>query len=342
MKKRAISTILVALLALSACAGCGSGTSTPSSSDAPSNPSLSESSVVSEVSVESSKAESSKQESSEESSKVESVSSKVESSKQEISKNEISIPKDIDGYKYANFDDYNSYASDNGLGNTLVYINATVDNAIEYENLSSIFAHSGSSESWMLNTGYRSIFPKADLDKLFKGKKIRCFGVYSGFSDVTKKPAILVTKIVCDNKTYYFNSDKNTSKSWKNSESVDISSLKNKCTSYTYDELARNPNKYVGKLVKLKGEVIQVMEEDLQVTLRVNITYVPFEYSDDGYYEDTVLISYQKSDEDESRILENDIVNIYGVSNGNTSYTSVLGSEVNLPIIDAFIVEISK
>lgn len=65
MKKRAISTILVALLALSACAGCGSRTSTPSSSDAPSNPSLSESSVVSEVSVESSKAESSKQESSE-------------------------------------------------------------------------------------------------------------------------------------------------------------------------------------------------------------------------------------------------------------------------------------
>ena len=335
MKKRTISTILVALLALSACAGCGSGTSISSSSDVSSNTSLSESSVVSEVSVESSKTESSKQESSEE-------SSKVESSKQENSKNEISKSKDIDGYKYANFDDYNSYASDNGLGNTLVYINATVDNAIEYENLSSIFAHSGSSENWMLNTGYRSIFPKADLDKLFKGKKIRCFGVYSGFSDITKKPAILVTKIVCDNKTYYYNSDKNTSKSWKNSESVDISSLKNKCTSYTYDELARNPNNYVGKLVKLKGEVIQVMEEDLQVTLRVNITYVPFEYSDDGYYEDTVLISYQKSDKNESRILENDIVNIYGVSNGNTSYTSVLGSEVNLPIIDAFIVELSK
>lgn len=71
MKKRTISTILVALLALSACAGCGSGTSISSSSDVSSNTSLSESSVVSEVSVESSKTESSKQESSEESSKVE-------------------------------------------------------------------------------------------------------------------------------------------------------------------------------------------------------------------------------------------------------------------------------
>lgn len=71
MKKRAISTILVALLALSACAGCGSGTGTPSSSYVPSNPNLSESSVVSEVSEESSKTESSKQESSEESSKQE-------------------------------------------------------------------------------------------------------------------------------------------------------------------------------------------------------------------------------------------------------------------------------
>ena len=65
VKKRTISTILVALLALSACAGCGSGTSISSSSDVPSNTSLSESSVVSEVSVESSKTESSKQESSE-------------------------------------------------------------------------------------------------------------------------------------------------------------------------------------------------------------------------------------------------------------------------------------
>ena len=33
MKKRAISTVLVALLTLSACTGCGSGTSTSSSSD---------------------------------------------------------------------------------------------------------------------------------------------------------------------------------------------------------------------------------------------------------------------------------------------------------------------
>ncbi len=74
MKKRAISTILVALLALSACAGCGSGTSTPSSSDVPSSQSsLNEGSVVSEVSVESSKAESSKQESSEVEKKITSI-----------------------------------------------------------------------------------------------------------------------------------------------------------------------------------------------------------------------------------------------------------------------------
>ena len=74
VKKRAISTILVALLALSACAGCGSGTSTPSSSDVPSSQSsLNEGSVVSEVSVESSKAESSKQESSEVEKKITSI-----------------------------------------------------------------------------------------------------------------------------------------------------------------------------------------------------------------------------------------------------------------------------
>lgn len=83
VKKRAISTILVALLALSSCAGCGSGTSTSSSSDVPSSQSsLNEGSVVSEVSVESSKAESS-----EESSKVE---SEVKSSTESLTKVESS------------------------------------------------------------------------------------------------------------------------------------------------------------------------------------------------------------------------------------------------------------
>lgn len=87
VKKRMISTILVALLALSACAGCGSGTSISSSSDVPSNPSLSESSVVSEVSVESSKAESEIKSSTESLTKVESSdeSSDTESNYEENS-----------------------------------------------------------------------------------------------------------------------------------------------------------------------------------------------------------------------------------------------------------------
>lgn len=73
MKKRTILTALTSLLVLSMCVGCGSETSTSSILDVSSNTSLSESSVVSEVSIESSKTEFSKEENSKPEIKITSI-----------------------------------------------------------------------------------------------------------------------------------------------------------------------------------------------------------------------------------------------------------------------------
>lgn len=116
-----------------------------------------------------------------------------------------------------------------------------------------------------------------------------------------------------------------------------INTYKKNCEEYTYEKIARNPGKVKGEFVKLTGEVIQVMENDGSVELRVNITKNSY-----GYYSDTVYVYYPMKSKDGDRILEDDIITIYGKLAGTETYTSVLGSEVTLPKINAEYIEFNK
>lgn len=248
--------------------------------------------------------------------------------------------KDIDGYKYADFKTYNSYASENGLGDTCVYVIGKVIKTVDIGNLTSIMIQSDDGGNWLASVGDSELFSKKEFSA-YVGKSIKCFGKYTGFSDITKTPAMFITKIDMDNKMYYYNSDELTSKSFL--DYISVEDFKPKCKEYEYKKIARNPNDYVQKPIKIKGEVIQVMEDGLDVNLRVNMTFNPYSSdSKDGYYSDTVLIYYTKKDEDESRILENDIITVYGVFNGTVSYKSVLGAEVTVPSIIAVGIDIES
>lgn len=91
------------------------------------------------------------------------------------------------------------------------------------------------------------------------------------------------------------------------------------CETVEYSDVARNPDNYKGKKVKISGEVIQVSEGFLNsVTLRVSC-------NGDIWY-----VTYTRG-ENESRILEGDQLNAYGECDGITTYTSVLGAQVTIP-----------
>lgn len=105
--------------------------------------------------------------------------------------------------------------------------------------------------------------------------------------------------------------------------------FKAKCKSYTYQEMARNPGKFKGTNVKLTGEVVQVLYGTSSVDLRVNITK---EGTYSTYYTDTVYVTYYP-EEGEDRVLEDDIITIYGTAQGDYSYTSTIGAQVTLPLI---------
>ena len=109
------------------------------------------------------------------------------------------------------------------------------------------------------------------------------------------------------------------------------------CQTYTFEQMARNPENFKGTNVKLTGQVIQALYGTGTVDLRVNITK---KGECTTYYTDTIYVVYYP-EEGEDKILEDDIITIYGTSQGDYTYTSTLGSPVTLPLIYGRYIEIN-
>jgi len=92
-------------------------------------------------------------------------------------------------------------------------------------------------------------------------------------------------------------------------------------TGITYDQLARTPDDYKGKKIKFYGKVLQVMEGNGNVQIRLAV--------DDDY--NTVLYCEYQSDIVSSRVLEDDHITIYGTYYGLYSYQSTMGGTITIP-----------
>lgn len=114
--------------------------------------------------------------------------------------------------------------------------------------------------------------------------------------------------------------------------------FKASCSTYTYKEMARNPETFEGTNVKVTGEVIQAMYDTYSVTLRVNITKTGT-YS--TYYTDTIYVTYNP-EAGESKILEDDIITLWGTSQGDKTYTSTMGAQITIPHIKAKYITIEE
>ena len=122
----------------------------------------------------------------------------------------------------------------------------------------------------------------------------------------------------------------NVSASIDTNESED--DYKKSCEPIDYDDVSRNPSSYEGKNMVLAGTVVQVQEneaflsDDVSVVLRI---------AEDGDHNKMWYVNYTRTDQNESRILEDDYITIYGTCNGIKSYTAVLGNEVTVPEVNA-------
>lgn len=114
------------------------------------------------------------------------------------------------------------------------------------------------------------------------------------------------------------------------------------CKEYGYKDISRKPNNYKGKRAKFEGQVVQVQESYGTVVLRVNVTKEENEFAEGGYlYSDTIYVEYKYKDDNEDKILEDDIVTLYGTLNGTKTYTSIVNSDVTVPYLKAEYVEIN-
>lgn len=106
-------------------------------------------------------------------------------------------------------------------------------------------------------------------------------------------------------------------------------------TGITYSNLNREPDSYKGQKVKFFGRVLQVLEEENEIAVRLATR----KFKDSSvlgnlsYMEDEVLGVYNSKTSD-YRILEGDMITIYGVSRGLYTYTSTQGEKITLPLID--------
>lgn len=107
------------------------------------------------------------------------------------------------------------------------------------------------------------------------------------------------------------------------------------CQSYTFKEIARTPDKYKGKKAKITGEVVQVQRTITGYELRVDITKDEY-----GYYSDTIYVTYMPKSSDEPRILDDDIITIYGELAGEKTYQSVSDTIVTIPFLKGEYIDI--
>jgi peptidoglycan hydrolase-like protein with peptidoglycan-binding domain len=91
----------------------------------------------------------------------------------------------------------------------------------------------------------------------------------------------------------------------------------------SYDKIARDPKEYTGALITFSGRVLQSMEDDDDLALRV---------ATKGRYDNVIYVVFANYFKDHtSRILEGDKITVSGICTGVLSYEAVNGATITIP-----------
>lgn len=124
----------------------------------------------------------------------------------------------------------------------------------------------------------------------------------------------------------------------KTKDQYEKAEYKKECKTISYSDLARNPDKYKYDKFKFTGEVIQVMDDGYDTVLRINVT--PYTIGDSVHYKDTIYAEVMLFSGDD-RILEDDIITIWGHCTGLITYESIFGQQISIPGMDIEYYEIA-
>ncbi len=113
--------------------------------------------------------------------------------------NESDFKAFVSGYEKATFSKFNSYASENGLEGTRIYIECTLD-SIELFKEGDITAIGGyvtdnNGNAWIIEMHAVPLVPETYYDRII-GEEILLRGAYSGYSEVKGMPAITLDELL--------------------------------------------------------------------------------------------------------------------------------------------------
>lgn len=102
-------------------------------------------------------------------------------------------------------------------------------------------------------------------------------------------------------------------------------------TGLTYEQIASDPETYFATKGIFSGRVDQVVKGDLFHTMRLAI---------DGDYKKMVKVDYA-NEASSKNVLEGDNITVYGIFEGESSYTSTSGAKITLPQIHGLLIDIN-
>ncbi len=112
---------------------------------------------------------------------------------------------------------------------------------------------------------------------------------------------------------------------------IDLNEIREQAIELSYDELARYPEINKGVPVIQTGKIIQKISD---TTFRVNITKGEY-----GFWRDTIYVRLL-GEAKNARLLEDDIISLTGLAQGEITYESILGQSITIPRIDAYEVSV--
>ena len=101
------------------------------------------------------------------------------------------LTTNFEDFEEAEFDKFNSYASENGLGGSQICVRGTVHSELFTEGLYALILKQAEKEYWSVGIWYNKDDLKPSFDNII-GKEVQVYGVYTGFSDVVHMPVLVI------------------------------------------------------------------------------------------------------------------------------------------------------
>ena len=111
----------------------------------------------------------------------------------------------------------------------------------------------------------------------------------------------------------------------------DEKQFKEQCQTVTYEDVARRPDYFKGRPIKIVGKVLQVIDHDeIQVDYRIGTG---------RYQRDSFYLGYDRP-KGETRVLKDDTITAWGICRGLFTYDNHYWSKVTIPGMMGYYIEI--